>query len=252
MRAYDLTGQRFGRLTALYKCNYKTNPKQRTYHWHCKCDCGNECDVDTHKLVCGHTKSCGCLQKEKVSEIGKRTISKAIEAKTSNLNGQRFGKLVVQYNFYDEEKKGRYQYCQCDCGNYTKVKTSDLISGNTQSCGCTKSRGQEKIAQILNQYNISFETEKIFKNCIYNDNGRECRFDFYVDNHYIIEYDGIQHFKENSFFTMSLKEQQSRDKFKNEWCKKNNIPIIRIPYTQYNKLSYKDLDLATSDFIINI
>jgi len=27
-------------------------------------------------------------------------------------------------------------YCKCDCGNYTKVKTNSLTSGNTSSCGC--------------------------------------------------------------------------------------------------------------------
>ena len=53
----DLTGQTFGRLKALY---YIKGGK-----WHCKCKCGNELDVDTRNLNTGHTKSCGCLQKEK-------------------------------------------------------------------------------------------------------------------------------------------------------------------------------------------
>lgn len=37
---------------------------------------------------------------------------------------------------------------------------------------------------------------------------------------------------------------------KNEYCFKNNIPIIRIPYTHYSELELKDLLLETSQFII--
>ena len=42
----DLTGKKFGRLTPLY---YIKGGK-----WHCKCDCGNECDVDTRNLNSNH------------------------------------------------------------------------------------------------------------------------------------------------------------------------------------------------------
>ena len=42
---------------------------EKNYHffWKCKCDCGNEKFVEYSKLVSGHTKSCGCLQKERTS-----------------------------------------------------------------------------------------------------------------------------------------------------------------------------------------
>ena len=37
---------------------------------------------------------------------------------------------------------------------------------------------------------------------------------------------------------------------KNNWCKTNNIPIIRIPYTHYDTLTLEDLVLNTSKYII--
>ena len=43
MRAKDLTGQRFGRLTALYPTNRRDY--KGSVIWHCRCDCGNETDV---------------------------------------------------------------------------------------------------------------------------------------------------------------------------------------------------------------
>ena len=53
----DLTGQRYGHLTVLGPAE---NVGTRTA-WRCLCDCGKETVVLTHRLRCGHTKSCGCL-----------------------------------------------------------------------------------------------------------------------------------------------------------------------------------------------
>jgi len=60
-RYIDLTGQRFGRLVIIeYICHNKYGQSL----WLCKCDCGNETIVMSNHLKTGHTKSCGCLQKE--------------------------------------------------------------------------------------------------------------------------------------------------------------------------------------------
>ena len=60
-RFIDLTGKQFGRLTVLYD----TKRKQGKEHiWHCKCECGNECDIVGVSLRSNRTKSCGCLKKE--------------------------------------------------------------------------------------------------------------------------------------------------------------------------------------------
>ena len=43
---------------------------------------------------------------------------------------------------------------------------------------------------------------------------------------------------------------KERDAFKNEWCKENNILLIRIPYWHLKDLCIEDLKLETSKFII--
>ena len=98
---------------------------------------------------------------------------------------------------------------------------------------------------MLNEANIFYEREKIFKNSSF-------RFDFFVENQYIIEYDGKQHFQDSQWgnHLKTAKETQKRDKEKNNWCKEHNIPIIRIPYTIFNQLTIKDLLLETSSFIV--
>ena len=65
----DLTGRKFGRLTVLER---EFNDNSRGTKWWCKCECGNKVLVSRHSLVLGLTKSCGCYQKEKSRENGKR------------------------------------------------------------------------------------------------------------------------------------------------------------------------------------
>lgn len=63
----DITGRQFGRLTALYVTDIKTASTCRI--WHCKCECGNGCDVAYNDLIRGSTKSCGCLHKDKIKDL---------------------------------------------------------------------------------------------------------------------------------------------------------------------------------------
>ena len=54
----NLTGLRFGKLTAISFNNYKNGK----YYWNCICECGTECIKEGYKLEKGFTKSCGCLR----------------------------------------------------------------------------------------------------------------------------------------------------------------------------------------------
>lgn len=55
----DLTGMRFGRLTALRRLEEKSGS---CYLWLCRCDCGKEIKVPSNALKSGNTQSCGCAQ----------------------------------------------------------------------------------------------------------------------------------------------------------------------------------------------
>lgn len=57
----DLTGKKFDRLEVLERVNNETGNR---YKWKCLCDCGNTVLVSPQNLKNGHTKSCGCLQRE--------------------------------------------------------------------------------------------------------------------------------------------------------------------------------------------
>lgn len=57
-----ITGQVFGRLTALYLHHIKPNSVK---YWLCRCRCGNEVIVNARSLKYGVIKSCGCLVEER-------------------------------------------------------------------------------------------------------------------------------------------------------------------------------------------
>jgi hypothetical protein len=66
----DLTGQVFGRLTAV--SHVGTN-KYRYALWLCRCECGGEAIVSNNALRYGNTRSCGCLLHEGHVRAGKMT-----------------------------------------------------------------------------------------------------------------------------------------------------------------------------------
>jgi hypothetical protein len=82
--------------------------------------------------------------------------------------------------------------CRCDCGNIAIVSGTHLRSGHTLSCGCIKSSYYASlIGNILEELNIPYEKERTFKTCINPKTNNKLRFDFYIDNKILLEYDGI-------------------------------------------------------------
>ena len=63
-RVIDLTGKRFGKLTAI---SFSHKDRHHKAHWLCSCDCGNETVCPSATLRKGTCKSCGCLQRKRAS-----------------------------------------------------------------------------------------------------------------------------------------------------------------------------------------
>ena len=71
-RSIDLTGQKFNRLTVLHRDETSSTAHSK---WVCLCDCGKTCSVAGGNLKNGHTKSCGCLNSERVIARNKAGIT---------------------------------------------------------------------------------------------------------------------------------------------------------------------------------
>ena len=59
----------------------------------------------------------------------------------------------------------------------------------------------------------------------------------------LIEYDGIQHFNKYANYGKSTKQKlkiykytKTRDDIKDDYCRKNKIYLIHIPYTKYKQI----------------
>lgn len=68
-RYIDITGQRFGRLTAIKEMGTTESGDK---NWLCQCSCGNKVVVRSYTLRKGLTRSCGCLRRD----LGKERFSK--------------------------------------------------------------------------------------------------------------------------------------------------------------------------------
>ena len=242
----DLVGQRFGRLLVIA---YE-GTRDYAARWTCQCDCGTQISVATGKLTTGWTQSCGCLHSDSAKKVGAATAK--------DLTNMRFGNLVALMPTAKRMGSSVVWHCMCDCGASRDVSSDALIQGRTVGCyACSgKSRGELKIAALLKQHNIPFSVEHRFLTCKSPETNYALRFDFFVDGQYIIEYDGRQHFSEwdgrfsKSKSTDNLAQRQMRDEVKNQWCHNHNIPIIRVPYTHYKKITIEDLLVETSPFLL--
>lgn len=137
-------------------------------------------------------------------------------------------------------------YCKCDCGGTTIVNSSNLLNGHTKSCGCIDSVGEMIISKYLKSHHIKYDKEYTFDGC---KDKHKLPFDFcvYDDNLNIIaliEYDGIQHFKAVRFNGMTEEDAEAsfmkcveHDKIKDNFCKLNNIKLIRIKYTEQYRIN---------------
>lgn len=124
-----------------------------------------------------------------------------------------------------------------------------LQNGNTKSCGCLLSQGEEEIKQILINNHILFQTNCTFDPLI-EYSGRRLRFDFIIYNidgtiNRFIEFDGNQHKTGMWGGTWSNIEDydtiHERDLIKDNFCLSNNYCLIRIPYSRLGKITIKDL-----------
>lgn len=159
-RFIDITGQRYGRLLVLNLEKIKNNIR----YWNCLCNCGKNIIVDTASLIRGNTQSCGCLNKEQVSIAHKKDIT-----------NKRFGRLIAIQPVARTKRNNIIWNCLCDCGQHTEAILSDLIKGDTKSCGnCQlKRNGQTTSYKSLSlssllplnaQHNYKFD--KNSKKCI--------------------------------------------------------------------------------------
>jgi hypothetical protein len=117
---------------------------------------------------------------------------------------------------------------------YMQTPYSHLLGKYPETDSSNNSAGELKIRKFLTENNILFNIHKKFIDC---RNILPLAFDIYLpDLNICIEYDGELHSKPNKFFGGQNRFDQYKinDFIKDNYCRTNNIHLIRIPYTRFN------------------
>ena len=227
----------------------------------CKCKCGNYTLIKLNELRTGNTKSCGCYAHEIRKEKGKQVGNLPKQTKDYTQTYNPFYDFIKKLDRQDENNSYYWLVkCKKCVKEYEEIPSqlsSETRRRGNNPCDCWKkiSKGELSIINLLVNNKIKFTQQQTFPTCL-SPLGKLLKFDFFIENKYLIEFDGEQHFIPHAFGSgvlsgeEKLKLTQEYDKIKNKWCLENNIPLIRIPYTQYQNLNIKDLLLETSNFII--
>lgn len=132
------------------------------------------------------------------------------------------------------------------CGHIQKITPDNLLRGKgCPSCGIRQSSYMDIVEAYLDKHKIKYEKEKTFEGC---RNIRPLPFDYYIERKNVcIEVDGEFHYDVNSVYLnnrSAYEEVHKRDLIKTQYCKDNNIKLIRLPYYEVDNFeTILDLEL---------
>ena len=201
-------------------------------------------------VACRTLQKYGCLHCGRMSAHEKLKI-----AKINNSLAEKHPILMKEWDWDKNKDIDPYNINRCakirvwwKCKKGHSWQT--IVGGRTtkyRGCAiCNESKGEKRVEEVLENLDIVFTRQKTYKDCKYK---KVLPFDFYVEyketfkdlnfvTEFLIEYDGIQHFKSVKRFggDAQFEECKLKDAIRNKYCKENNIPLLRIPYTEYNNI----------------
>jgi hypothetical protein len=124
----DITGQKFGYLTAIRPARKEKNGATI---WECKCVCGNKTYAHISALTSGQHKSCGC-------RLTSVMYSRDHGYNIDDYIGVKFNRLTILRYWGTTPKGAKKVLCKCECGRQTIAVFSRVKSGETKSCGCLR------------------------------------------------------------------------------------------------------------------
>lgn len=183
--------------------------------------CGFIRDTTSNNI---HRFGCKRCSSIKINEDRKFTNEIFIE-KAKNIHGNFYDYSNVEYINFNT----KVSIICPKHGEFWQSPAKHLFGQNCPKC--KESGGESIIRTILEENNITYVQEKIIK--LY----KAIKVDFYVEilnKIYIIEMNGLQHYKAIEFFGGEEKfiEQSKRDLALKNYCEENNIFLYIIKYNE--------------------
>lgn len=201
----------------------------------------NKTKVRMKHLKCGHiwkvtpahflskTSPTRCpICQRNIIDLNRRKTQKMFNDEIKSLVGKEYTFLDI-YEGTDTNIRVKHNVC----GNVYKVRPSAFILGN-RCPKCNRSKGEQLIKIYLNKHNIKYKEQYSFMDC--RGERKPLLFDFALfdkDNLIgLIEFDGKQHFEAIDFYggQEQFEIRKRYDEVKDDYCKRNNITLTRIPY----------------------
>ena len=234
----------------LYPENFIKGSHQKVY-W----NCGKHNWISSISNVIAHKKGCPyCSRKSPI--IGETDLKTIYPEIAKEWNYERNNNQKPE-NFLPGSNKKVFWICS-QCNYEWKTSIANRTFGHTGCPSCNQSKGELAILQILKEYNLSYRQQFIITEC---KNILYLKFDFAIFDYnknlkLLIEFQGVQHYKPTDFAgkgkdwaEKQFEENKLRDQIKRNYCKNSNIPLLEIPYTEFDnieqilKIKLKELGL---------
>jgi len=178
---------------------------------------------------------------------------------TGKLPSEDYNLLIINSKLCEEwDYKKNKKYPEDYCPNANKKAwwickecgfnwQADISNRNCSGNGCPKcaeSKGEKQLDIILSKYNIPHDSQYSFDDLLGIGNGL-LKFDVSVfwdecknKLRLLIEYDGKQHFEwiKGMMTKRAFETLQIHDKLKDQYCKNNNIILLRIPHWEFDNI----------------
>lgn len=211
------------------RCDYKTSYKGHL----------NEHILSVHEQV--REQQCPHCEHKSFSQVNLKTHIESVHEKIKN-----HACALCDYKCYGRDSlkshvkavHERIRDNACPRCNYKTAEAGNLRKHMLVCTGDEKmSSGEFAIKGVLESMQIAFEREMAFVDC--RGDSHTLRFDFYLPHHIAaIEFDGKQHFEPVAHWggQESLERTQRHDAIKNAYCESNNIRLLRIKYTDFERI----------------
>lgn len=190
--------------------------------------CGFEHEITAHKLLVNITcKKCNKCIMNKTTDYFKQEVYELVD-----------DEYTVLGEYINARKKTTFLHNICNLE--FEVRPDSFLRGS-RCPHCNSSKGEIKIRDFLINNDVTFAREYIFPDLL-SDLDRCLRFDFAIFQYddptklkCLIEYDGEFHYQK-LYKNDGHERIIYHDGLKNDYCEKNNISLLRIPYKEFDNI----------------